>query len=91
MSDDKVPFTMEHIYHSRDGKVINMKPKMDRLKADTIREDGRLERTCQHGVGHTVGDVRWPGPHLNEPYFFSHGCDGCCHDYNIESFQEEQK
>jgi hypothetical protein len=41
---------------------------------DLIREDGRLERTCSHGVGHTVGHVR--GYLLK--YDDVHGCDGCC-------------
>jgi len=29
----------------------------------TMRQDGRVEYTCEHGVGH--------GLHV-------HGCDGCC-------------
>lgn len=51
---------------------------MTRLKADTIREDGRLERHCEHGIGHTVGHLD------NEPlgrYGYVHGCDGCCRGY----------
>ena len=43
------------------------------------REDGRLERICEHGIGHTVGhkDPR----KLRERYAWVHGCDGCCRDY----------
>lgn len=47
------------------------------FNADTIREDGRLERTCKHGVGHTVGHLRgwlWD-------YETVHGCDGDCKDW----------
>ena len=45
-----------------------------RTRADIlIREDGRIERTCQHGIGHPIGHLRkwleWMGVH---------GCDGCC-------------
>lgn len=39
------------------------------------REDGRIERHCEHGIGHTVGHVRgW----LLDEWEASHGCDGCC-------------
>jgi len=54
----------------------------------SIREDGRVEWNCKHGVGHTIavpyhiakliserdGDVS--ESELNT--HFSHGCDGCC-------------
>ncbi len=46
---------------------------------DTVREDGRLERTCPHGVGHTVGHKDWK--QLGNLYTWVHGCDGCCRDY----------
>jgi len=49
------------------------------FKYDLIREDGRLERLCKHGVGHTVGHRN--AKMLKEPYIWIHGCDGCCHDY----------
>lgn len=48
-------------------------------QADTIREDGRLERTCTHGVGHTVGHIRG---HLKDKWESVHGCDGCCWNYS---------
>ena len=69
---------------------VQLKEKMTRLKADTIREDGRLERHCEHGVGHTVGDVRKPGPHLNERYFYAHGCCGgrCCGSWEVEEWKD---
>ena len=38
-----------------------------------IRADGRVERVCEHGVGHPVGHVRrWV------TWMSVHGCDGCC-------------
>jgi hypothetical protein len=46
---------------------------------DLVREDGRLERTCQHGVGHTVGHLK--RSLLKDSYIWIHGCDGCCRDY----------
>ena len=46
-----------------------------------IREDGRVERICEHGVGHPVG-------HMNvakesEDWMWVHGCceQHCCKDY----------
>lgn len=46
---------------------------------DLIREDGRLERTCQHGIGHTVGHLD-PNQLIHD-YIWVHGCDGCCFTY----------
>ena len=46
---------------------------------DLVREDGRLERLCKHGIGHTVGHLNvkeW-----NTEYVEIHGCDGCCANY----------
>ena len=44
-----------------------LKEKVKRIKVMTwhkdIRQDGRVEWICQHGVGH--------GNHV-------HGCEGCC-------------
>ena len=58
-----------------------LKVKMIRLKADTIREDGRLERMCEHGVGHPVGHVYNEMTYkLGGQYMWLHGCCGarCC-------------
>lgn len=39
-----------------------------------IREDGRVEKLCRHGVGHPVGHLKgW-----NPSWMGVHGCDGCC-------------
>jgi hypothetical protein len=38
-----------------------------------IREDGRVEWLCEHGVGHPVGHLtHW------KSWMSVHGCDGCC-------------
>lgn len=38
----------------------------------TVREDGRVEWTCLHGVGHPIGHLtNWA------PWMGVHGCDGC--------------
>ena len=50
-----------------------LKNLMVKYGADTVRADGRLERTCACGVGHPVGSV---GPW--ESWMGVHGCDGCC-------------
>lgn len=34
-----------------------------------IREDGRIEAVCEHGVGHTIQAKKGD---------YVHGCDGCC-------------
>lgn len=38
------------------------------------RLDGRTEKVCEHGVGHTVAVPSWH----DTPAWWSHGCDGCC-------------
>ena len=35
-----------------------------------LREDGRIEWVCEHGIGHTVWYPRYSDN--------VHGCDGCC-------------
>lgn len=43
--------------------------------AYTLRGDGRVEKVCQHGVGHPVGHTsRWDATWMGV-----HGCCGCCH------------
>ena len=42
-----------------------------------IREDGRVEWVCKHGVGHTISV---PKEYEYESAWWSHGCDGCCTD-----------
>ena len=43
-------------------------------KRRILREDGRIEQACEHGVGHTV----WSP--FKGKYAFTHGCDGRkCH------------
>jgi hypothetical protein len=46
-----------------------------------VREDGRLERVCEHGIGHTVGHTRG---YLMGSYETIHGCDGCCRSYETQ-------
>jgi hypothetical protein len=63
---------------------------MTELQADTVREDGRLERHCKHGVGHTVGHVRG---YLKGNWEGVHGCCGChcCKDYKRQETKEAGK
>jgi hypothetical protein len=60
----------------------SLQEKVRRLKVDLVREDGRLERLCKHGVGHTVGHVNHA--EIYDKYAFMHGCDGCCSGWEIE-------
>lgn len=41
-----------------------------------IREDGRIEWACEHGVGHTVGHI--DPKRESDKWMWVHGCDGCC-------------
>ena len=40
-----------------------------------IREDGRVEWVCEHGIGHTISV---PKKYKDDWAWWSHGCDGCC-------------
>ena len=55
---------------------------MKAIKYDLVREDGRLERMCEHGIGHTVGHL--DPAQLASRYTWIHGCDGCCSDYETQ-------
>lgn len=56
-----------------------------KITFDLVREDGRLERLCKHGVGHTVGHARG---YLEEGESI-HGCccNGCCGDYAVQEIR----
>jgi hypothetical protein len=46
---------------------------LKQLGGDLVREDGRVEKLCDHGVGHPIGHVTaW------KDWMGVHGCDGCC-------------
>jgi hypothetical protein len=64
------------------SKLAKMKTFMqDGVVYDLIREDGRLERVCNHGVGHTVGHK--DRSKLKDDSIWVHGCDGCCTHYKL--------
>lgn len=42
------------------------------------REDGRVERICEHGIGHTIY-----APISQGKAGFIHGCDGCCKEWTM--------
>lgn len=49
-----------------------------------VRADGlRVERICQHGVGHPIGTTR--PVHDRESWVWVHGCDGCCDKWRMGS------
>lgn len=55
-------------------------PKGDKVeKADgqriIVREDGRIEQACDHGVGHPIGHWKRDGW---QSWMYTHGCCGCC-------------
>lgn len=51
--------------------IIKLDPKLD-VKNLIYRADGRIEYSCEHGIGHTIYSPQ------ND---YLHGCDGCCRDY----------
>ncbi len=54
-----------------EGHFISFSPGDRR----SVREDGRVEQLCDHGVGHPVGHLeKW------EDWMYCHGCDGCCEE-----------
>lgn len=55
--------------------------KMRRLRADVVRMDGRLERMCEHGIGHPVGHIHREMTDVDTV----HGCDGCCKEWKNET------
>ena len=59
------------------------------VKGDAVRwrSDGRIERVCEHGIGHTISVkyVKYREPDGSvSPSWWAHGCDGCCKDYERE-------
>lgn len=65
---------------------IALEAELDRLQADNIREDGRIERHCSCGIGHTVGHMRG---YLLGQYESSHGCCGKhCDDYLMQEVRD---
>lgn len=68
------------VLHDSEASVSKkvIKPKIS-IPYDLIREDGRLERICEHGIGHTVGHIN--PKLLVDRYIWIHGCDGCCAKY----------
>lgn len=42
-----------------------------------VREDGRTERVCEHGIGHTI-DAPEQLKKSWDKYWDVHCCDGCC-------------
>ena len=44
-----------------------------------MREDGRVEGVCEHGIGHTlIIPERVTKSAESTAAWFAHGCDGCC-------------
>lgn len=43
-----------------------------------IREDGKQEWVCEHGVGHTSLEWIRKQPKERQGGLGVHGCDGCC-------------
>lgn len=50
---------------------------------DLVRSNGRLERVCDHGCGHTVGHVKGFLTEVDS----IHGCCGCCRNWPRMAFR----
>lgn len=73
---------MKRIDATRNDVALRMRT----THADLIREDGRLERHCEHGIGHTVGHAE--GAEVMQRADWVHGCDGCCSRWGKEEVSE---
>jgi len=53
------------------------------VKKDSLirRTDGRLERLCAHGIGHTISIPKSVKGKKDKEAWWIHGCDGCCKNY----------
>lgn len=60
-----------------------VKERLRESGATILREDGRLEKSCEHGVGHPVGHL-FPGEW--QDWMHVHGCDGCCSKWAMEKY-----
>lgn len=40
-----------------EGTTVPVNDQMNAVNANVLREDGVLQRTCEHGVRHPVGDL----------------------------------
>ena len=72
------------------GGIIYFTPDGTRMGEMTgqrlrIREDGRVELVCDHGVGHPIGHIRKDG--WGAPWMGVHGCcvGGCCSKRGADS------
>lgn len=61
---------------------------MNRLRADILREDGRIERSCKHGHAHPVGHSKTSV--LRDRRMWVHECDGCCVDWITDRSRSEE-
>lgn len=86
-------YGLNMIVHAKDqcsGRCVIHNPS-DHHMVDWPRlwrlDRGLMERICPHGIGHPDPDHLW---YLTEHNMAEggegiHGCDGCCHDYDIVS------
>ena len=51
------------------------------------RADGRIEKLCEHGIGHTI---YVPEEHKDDDYWWIHGCDGCCSGWTVLDYGEKK-
>lgn len=54
------------------GELVEQQPSQRII----VREDGRIEQACDHGVGHPIGHWKRDGW---KDWMGVHGCDGCCY------------
>lgn len=75
-------------YSKSKDKRLKSQLGLKDFKYDLVREDGRLECMCEHGIGHTVGHQ--DRTKVGEKYWDMHGCDGCCGAYvRMPDFEKE--
>ena len=63
-----------------EGVTDSVAAKMRAVSAGTLREDGRMQRMCPHGVLHPVGDIHHGFVPSNERERHTGQCcqESCC-------------
>jgi hypothetical protein len=72
-------------YSSGDGNPDLTDPYVPTPPVYLTRSDGRVERVCEHGIGHTIAV---PAHYFEDVSWWVHGCDGCCRTFARRTVEE---
>jgi hypothetical protein len=68
-----------------DGVTLAVNEKMNAVRGDVLREDGLIERVCEHDVRHPVGDIHsGVVSFVNKEAHIPRCCEGrCCEQWAL--------